>query len=67
MSRTDLYKDMPRGPKRQGRKKKFLEPLPEATEEIGGVSEEEILRTVRAYRRERRTPEITVAAESYTL
>ena len=64
MSRTDLYKDMPRGRKRRGWKKRFLESLTEAAKDIGEVSEEEILRTVRAYRRERRTPEITVAAES---
>lgn len=31
--------------------------------EIGDVSDEDILRTVRAYRMERRGPEITVAAE----
>ena len=64
MSRADLYKDMPRGRKRRGWKKKFLESITEAAKDIGEVSEEEILRTVRAYRRERRTPEITVAAES---
>ena len=63
MSRTDLYKDMPRGRKRRGWKKKFLESLTEVAKDIGEISEEEILRTVRAYRRERRTPEITVAAE----
>jgi hypothetical protein len=64
MSRSALYKDLPRGRKRRGWKKKFLESLTEAAQDIGEVSEEEILRTVRAYRRERRTPEITVAAES---
>lgn len=64
MSRTDLYKDLPRGRKRRGWKKKFLKSLTEAAKDIGEVSEEEILRTVRAYRRESRTPEITVAAES---
>lgn len=64
MSRADLYKDLPRGPKRRGWKKEFLKSLTEAAKDIGEVSEEEILRTVRAYRRERRAPEITVAAES---
>jgi hypothetical protein len=64
MSRSTLYKDMPRGRKRRGWKKKFLESLTEAAEDIGEISEEEILRSVRAYRRERRKPEITVAAES---
>lgn len=63
MSRADLYKDLPRGRKRRGWKKEFLESLSEAAKDIGEVSEEEILRTVRTYRRKRRAPEITVAAE----
>ncbi len=64
MTRADLYRDMPRGRKRRGWRKEFLGSLKEAAKDIGEVSEEEILRTVRAYRRERRVPEITVAAES---
>ncbi len=63
MSRADLYRDLPRGRKRRGWKKEFLESLAEVAKDIGEVPEEEILRTVRSYRRERRTPEITVAAE----
>ena len=35
-----------------------------ARREAGEISEEEILRTVRTYRKEKRAPEITVAAES---
>jgi hypothetical protein len=50
--------------KRRGWKKEFLESLTEAAKEIGEVSDEEILQTVRAYRKERRAPEITVVAES---
>ena len=64
MSRASLYRDLPRGRKRRGWKKEFLESLAEAAKDIGEVSEEEILRTVRSYRRERRVPEITVAGES---
>jgi hypothetical protein len=64
MSRADLYRDLPRGKKRRGWKKKFLEALTEAAKDIGDVSEEEILRTVRSYRKEKLAPEITVAAES---
>lgn len=64
MNRVDLYKDLPRGRKRRGWKKEFLESLSEAAKDIGEISEEEILRTVRTYRREKRVPEITVAAES---
>lgn len=50
--------------KRRGWKKEFLESLNEAAKDIGKVSEKEILRTVRTYRREKRVPEITVAAET---
>src|SRR5713101_7750027 len=64
LNRADLYKDLPRGRKRRGWKKEFLESLSEAAKDIGEISEEEILRTVRSYRKEKRAPEITVAAES---
>jgi hypothetical protein len=64
LRRTDLYKDLPRGRKRRGWKKEFLGSLREAAKDIGEISEEEILKTVRTYRKERRTPEITVAAET---
>ena len=64
LRRVDIYKDLPRGRKRRGWKKEFLGSLMEAAKDIGEISEEEILRTVRTYRRERRTPEITVAAEA---
>ena len=64
MKRAGLYKDLPRGRKRRGWKKEFLESLSRAAKDIGDISEEEILNTVRSYRRERRTPEITVAAET---
>jgi len=63
MSQADLYKDLPRGKKRRGWKREFLKSLTDAAKDLGGVSEEEISRTMRAYRKERRTPEITVAAE----
>jgi hypothetical protein len=64
MSRADLYRDLPRGRKRRGWKKEFLNSLAQAAKDLGEVSEEEVLRAVRSYRRERRAPEITVAAES---
>jgi len=64
MNRADLYKDLPRGRKRRGWKKEFLESLSEAAKDIGEISEEEIMRTVRTYRKEKRAPEITVVAES---
>ena len=64
MKRADLYKDLPRGRRRRGWKKEFLESLSEAAKDIGEISEEEISYTVRNYRKEKRAPEITVAAES---
>jgi len=64
MSRVGLYKDLPRGKKRRGWKKEFLGSLTEAARDIGDVSEEEILRTIRTHRKERRTREITVVAET---
>jgi hypothetical protein len=64
MIRVKLFKDLPRGKKRRGWKKEFLDSLAEAAGDIGEISEEEILRNVRAYRKERRAPEITVAAEN---
>jgi hypothetical protein len=63
LSRADLYRDMPRGRKRAGWKKEFLRTLSEAAKDMGDISEEEIQRTIRSYREERRMPEITVAAE----
>jgi hypothetical protein len=63
MSRAELYRDLPRGPKRAGWKKEFLEALSDAAKDLGEISEEEIQRTVRSYREERRMPEITIAAE----
>ncbi len=63
MNRADLYKNLPRGRKSRSWKKEFLESLSEAAKDIGEASEEEILRTVRSYRKEKHAPEITVAVE----
>jgi plasmid maintenance system antidote protein VapI len=64
LSRADLYRDLPPGRKRAGWKKQFLEALSDAAKDIGEISQEEIERTIRNYRAERRVPEITVAAKS---
>ena len=64
MAQAELYRDLPRGRKRRGWRKEFLQSLADAAKDIGEISEEEILRTVRTYRKETRTPEITVAAEA---
>jgi hypothetical protein len=63
MRQADLYKDLPPGRKRRGWKREFLKTLAHSARDIGEVSEVDILRTVRTYRRERRAPNITVAAE----
>ena len=63
LNRAGLYKDMPRGRKRAGWKKEFLATISEAAKDLGELSDEEIQRTIRNYREERRVPEITVAAE----
>jgi hypothetical protein len=60
MTRPDLYRDLSRGCQSKGWKKEFLESLTETAKDIGKVSEEEILRPVRACRR---APKITAAAE----
>jgi hypothetical protein len=63
MTRANLYRDLPRGRKRRGWNKEFLESLTEAARDIGEVSDEAILQTVRAYRKEKRVSKITVAVE----
>jgi hypothetical protein len=61
---ADVYKDLPRGPKRAGWKKEFLKSLREASEELQDVSEAEILRTIRACRNLKRKTQITVVSEA---
>lgn len=63
LARVGLYRDLPPGRKRRGWKKEFLNSLAGAAKDIGDISEEEILQTVRGYRRQRCVPEISVAAE----
>ncbi len=65
LRQVPLFRDLPRGRKRPGWKKEFLASLKEAAQDLGQVSKEEILKTIRQYRRERsRKPEIVVAAET---
>jgi hypothetical protein len=62
-----LYKDLPRGRKRPGWKKEFLATLREAAQDMGDTSAEEVLKTIRQYRNEKKQkPEVTVEAESET-
>jgi hypothetical protein len=50
LPRAAAYRDLPRGRKRPGWKKDFLRSLQAAAVEMGDVSEEEILKTVRETR-----------------
>jgi len=62
---ASAYKDLPRGRKRAAWKKAFLQSVQKAARDLGDVSEEEILKTVREYRAGRKKlPEITVVARS---
>ncbi len=63
MERTDLYRDLPRGRKRPGWKKEFFATLSDAAQDMGNISQDEILKTIESVRRERREPEISVAPE----
>lgn len=42
MGKAELYKDIPRGKKRRGWKKEFLESLSKAAKDMGEISDEEI-------------------------
>jgi hypothetical protein len=63
LSKADLYRDLPPGRRRRGWKREFLASLAEAARDMGEISPEDILHTVRQYRKERIVPEITVAGE----
>ncbi|MGB7612986.1 MAG: hypothetical protein WBL56_10545, partial [Candidatus Acidiferrum sp.] len=56
LSRAELYRDLPRGRKRRGWKQEFLRSLADAAKDIGEVSEQEILQTIRTYGKEKRAP-----------
>ena len=60
------YRDLPRGRKRAGWKREFLRSLQKAAADLGGVSEQQILKSVREYRSgpKKRLPEITVIART---
>jgi hypothetical protein len=57
--------DLPRGRKRPGWKKEFLATLRQAGDEIGGISEQDILKKIKTYRSERKKqPEIKLVAQA---
>lgn len=57
--------DLPRGRHRPGWKKEFLNAVDKASDDLGTISDPEILETVRQYRSNRKKlPEITIVARS---
>ena len=59
------FKDLPKGRKRAGWKKEFLQSIQKAAGDLGDISEQKILKTVREYRSGRKKlPQITVVARS---
>jgi hypothetical protein len=61
--RASAHKDLPKGRKSAGWKKDFLRSVQKAAGDLGNISKEEILKTVREHRSGRkRLPEITVVA-----
>jgi hypothetical protein len=57
--------DLPRGRKRPGWKKEFLATLRQAGDEIGEISEQDILKKIKTYRSERKKPpEIKLVAQA---
>lgn len=62
---ASAYRDLPRGRKRLGWKKDFLWSIQKVAADLGNISEEKILKTVRESRTGRKKlPEITVVARS---
>ena len=63
--RASTYQDLPKGRKRAGWKKDFVRNVRKAAADLGPISDEKILGTVRAYRsRRKKLPEITVVVRT---
>lgn len=62
---ASAYRDLPKGRKKAGWKKDFLQSVQKAAADLGDISEEQVLRSVREYRSGRKKlPEITVVART---
>jgi hypothetical protein len=62
---ANAYRDLPRGRKRAGWKKEFITAVKSAAGEMQKVSEADIVRSIREYRRmNKRDPEMTVVAQA---
>jgi len=61
LPRAVAYPDLPRGRKRPGWKREYARSLEAASVDLSGVTESQILKTIRGYRAEKkRPPEITI-------
>ena len=64
MPLANAVRDLPRGRKRRGWKEEFVKTLQQAGDDIGVISEQDILKRLRAYRSERKTqPEIRLVPQ----
>jgi hypothetical protein len=61
---AELARDLPRGRKRAGWKEELRAALQQGATDLEGVSQKDIAKAIRSYRRERRKPELTVVAEA---
>ena len=61
---AEIAKDLPRGRKRPGWKREFVKTLSDASADLAGVSERQILDAIRKVRSQRNKPELTVVAEA---
>jgi MerR HTH family regulatory protein len=61
---AERARDLPRGRKRAGWKEELRAAIQQGATDLGGVSQADIAKTIKSYRRERRKPELTVVAEA---
>lgn len=65
MPLAEIIRDLPRGRKRRGWKKEFIATLQEAGDDLGKISDQEILSAVRDYRSGRKKkPEIKLVSQA---
>ena len=64
MPLAEQARDLPRGRKRAGWKEELRTAFTQGAADLESVSEKDVARTIKSYRRERRKPELTVVAEA---
>ena len=63
MPLANIYRDIPRGRKREGWKEEFLRTLKDAASDVGDLSDKQIVESVRSYRSASRLqPEVEVVS-----